>query len=110
MGINANQFNTRREYKTIASYISILHKLSEQLNNGERKCAVKMQTNCASGLTLDIILRDIEIVNESVMLYTESGEFEFDLNTSTWEYDDEDGFDVYKVSEENGNEYSFCLI
>lgn len=112
METNAEQkiLRTRRENDTMAGNISILQKLSEQLNNGERKCAVKMQTNCTSGLTLDIVLRDVEVVNDSITLYTEPGEFMYDLNTSSWEYIDEDEFDVYKVSEENGNEYSFCLI
>ena len=103
--------NTRRENGTMAELnINILREMSFELNNGERKCVLKMTGAASNTFTLEVIVKEIECINDLATIYTEPGEFMFDLSVSTWEIIDEDGWKTYKVSEEIGNFYYFCFI
>ena len=59
---------------------------------------------------MNIIIREVEYLNGDITVYTDNGEFIFDDKTSSWKIVEEDGFEVYRVSVSNGNEYSFCII
>ena len=103
--------NIRRENSAMAeSNINILREMSFELSEGERKCVLKMIGVISDTFVLEIIVKDIECINDLATIYTEPGEFMFDLSASTWEIIDEDGWKTYKVSEENGNHYYFCFI
>ena len=92
------------------SNINILQEMREELNNGERKCVIKMETRGSDAFTLDVTVREIECVNDTVVIYTEPGEFLFDTRTTAWEIIDDDEWKTYKINEEDGNFYCFCFV
>ena len=104
--------SNEKENNTMAeSNINILQNMSMELNKGERKCIIKMTSNSSDTFNLEVIVRDIECFNDTVTIYTEPGEFMYDLRTSNWEMViDDDGWKVYKAKEDNGNYYYFCFI